>query len=155
MAQDFQKGLAATKRGDYATALRNFRPLAKQGELKAQFRLGQLHANGRGVPRDYAEAAKWYRRAANQNHAGAQDRLGRLYRRGRGVPRDTVQAYMWFSLSVSRWPVRARPKAPSIKKRNAMSKKMTRAQIVEAQRRVQERIVDASAEEINVPCPAR
>ena len=30
-AQDFEKGVAAHKRGDYATALREWRPLAEQG----------------------------------------------------------------------------------------------------------------------------
>ena len=30
-SQDFQKGLAAYESGDYATALREWKPLAKQG----------------------------------------------------------------------------------------------------------------------------
>ena len=39
-SQDFQKGLTAAKSGDYATALRKFKPLANQGNAAAQFNLG-------------------------------------------------------------------------------------------------------------------
>ena len=34
--------------------------LADQGDALAQFSLGFMYDNGRGVPQDYAEAVKWY-----------------------------------------------------------------------------------------------
>ena len=34
--------------GDYATALKHWRPLAKQGHAKAQYNLGTMHEHGRG-----------------------------------------------------------------------------------------------------------
>ena len=37
---DFQKGTAAYNSGDYATALRIWKPLAKQGNAYAQYWLG-------------------------------------------------------------------------------------------------------------------
>ena len=37
---DFQAGLDAYKSGDYATALKEWRPLAEQGDASAQFALG-------------------------------------------------------------------------------------------------------------------
>ncbi len=52
---DFQAGFAAHNRGDYATALREFRPLAEQGDVDAQFNLGLMYSKGQGVPQDYAE----------------------------------------------------------------------------------------------------
>ena len=55
----FDEGLAAYDRGDYATALREWRPLGEQGNAAAQFFLGLIYDNGQGVPHDYAEAAKW------------------------------------------------------------------------------------------------
>ena len=61
---DFGKGLAAAERGDYVTALREWRPLAEQGHAKAQFNLGVMYKKGMGVAQDYSQAAKWYRRAA-------------------------------------------------------------------------------------------
>ncbi|MCZ6609182.1 MAG: sel1 repeat family protein, partial [Alphaproteobacteria bacterium] len=41
-AQDHQKGVAAYKRGDYATALKEWRPLAEQGHANAQDNLGLM-----------------------------------------------------------------------------------------------------------------
>ena len=55
----FDEGLAALKRDDYATALREFRPLAEQGNAKAQYSLGLMYFASTGVPQDLAEAVKW------------------------------------------------------------------------------------------------
>ncbi len=44
--QDGQKGMQAYNRGDYATALREWRPLAERGDIAAQFKLGLMYANG-------------------------------------------------------------------------------------------------------------
>ena len=60
-------GLAAYQRGDYATALREFRPLAEQGDAKVQGLLGNMYFFGRGVPQDDAEAARWYARDADRH----------------------------------------------------------------------------------------
>jgi TPR repeat protein len=76
VAQDFQKGLAAAKAGDYATALQEWTPLAEAGDAKAQNKLGVMYDNGLGVPQDYLEALKWFRMAAEQGHADAQHSLG-------------------------------------------------------------------------------
>ena len=40
----FAEGVAAHLRGDYATALREFRPLAEQGNAKAQLALGIMYS---------------------------------------------------------------------------------------------------------------
>lgn len=63
---DFDAGMAAYKSGDYATALRELRPLAEQGNAEAQRHLGHLYLKGLGVPQDYKEAIRWYSRAAEQ-----------------------------------------------------------------------------------------
>ena len=55
---DFQKGLDAYKRFDYATALREWEPLAKQGDASAQFNLGLMYRYGRGVPWNFKTAVK-------------------------------------------------------------------------------------------------
>ena len=64
--------------GDFAAALHAVRPLAEQGDADAQYFLGKLYENGRGVRQNYAEAAKWYRKAAEQSHAEAKKRLTKL-----------------------------------------------------------------------------
>ncbi len=124
----FDEGLAAYDRGDYATALREWRPLGEQGHADAQFFIGFIYDNGQGVAHDYALAAKWYRRAAEQGHADAQNNLGFMYDRGRGVWRDYVQAYVWYNLAAARSNDTAR------RNRDIIAEKMTPAQIAEAQR---------------------
>ncbi len=92
----FAEGVAAYKRGDYATALREFRPLAEQGAATAQFNLGIMYDKGWGVPQDYAEAVRWYRRATKQGFARAQHDLGVMYDKGEGVPQDYAEAVRWY-----------------------------------------------------------
>ena len=72
------------------------RRAAEQGDARAQFNLGEMYDQGRGVKQDYAEAAKWYARAANQGNAEAQFSLGWMYVVGRGVARDEAEAVRWY-----------------------------------------------------------
>ncbi len=63
---DFQAGLAAYDQGVYATAFKEFLPLAEQGDVKAQVNMGILYEKGQGVPQDFQEAFRWYYLAAAQ-----------------------------------------------------------------------------------------
>ena len=140
---DYQDGLAAYWRGDYATALQEFKPLAEQGDARAQFRLGVMYFKGQGVPRDYAEAVKWFRKAAEQGEATtlegrgtiamAQHSLGLMYEKGLGVPQNSVLAHMWVNLAASRFAPGS-DRDTAVKNREAVAAKMTPAQIAEAQR---------------------
>jgi len=76
---------------DYA-----IRSAAEQGDAKAQFTLGEMYDQGRGVEQDYAEAAKWYQKSAKQGNADAQYSLGWMYAVGRGVTRDDAEAVKWY-----------------------------------------------------------
>ncbi len=96
---DFKAGADAYQRGDYATALREWQPLAEQGQALAQYNLGLLYANGKGVSKDDAQAQQWYEKAAAQGHADAQVNLGILYDYGRGVAQDYKKAVYWYRLS--------------------------------------------------------
>ena len=75
---DYKKGYAAYQSGDYATALREWTPLAKQGDAVAQYNLGNMYRLGQGVPKDDKTAVKWYRLAAEQGYARAQYNLGSM-----------------------------------------------------------------------------
>ena len=75
---DFQKGNTAYKSGDYATALREWEPLAKQGDAGIQSLVGSMYNEGKGVPQDYATAVKWFRLAAEQGDADAQTNLNNI-----------------------------------------------------------------------------
>ncbi len=52
----WDEAAAAYLSGDYGTAIREFRPLAEQGDAGAQYKLGVMYDKGRGVPRNPAEA---------------------------------------------------------------------------------------------------
>ena len=49
-AGPFEDGVAAYQRGDYATAMQLFRPLAEGGDARAQTTLGLLYYYGYGAP---------------------------------------------------------------------------------------------------------
>ena len=73
---DWDDNWAAYERGDYATALREWRPLAEQSDAGAQNDLGVMYDTGWGIPENDAEAVKWYRKAAERGHAQAQYDVG-------------------------------------------------------------------------------
>jgi len=98
---DWVEALAAYQRGDYAMALREWRPLAEQGNATAQFNLGNMYIIGLGVPLDYA------------------------------------QAHMWYNLATSRYPPSG-DRDTAVKNRDLLAKKMTPAQISEAQKLARE-----------------
>ena len=104
---DLQKGLAAYESGDYATALREWTPLAKQGDAYAQSSLGWMYQNGQGVPQNYKTAVKWYRLAAEQGDAYAQYSLGVMYDRGQGVSQHYKTAVKWWRLAAAQGYARA------------------------------------------------
>jgi len=164
IAGPFEDASAAYNSQDYATAYRLFRTLADSGNVYAQGAIGVMYAKGQGVPRNDAEAVKWYRlaadggnaesqlalarmyetgrgvsqsdveaatwyrRAADQGESWAQTNLGVKYARGQGVPQDYVAAYMWFDLSA------AQGDQVAVSNRDAAARRMTAAQIAEAQK---------------------
>ena len=103
----FDEGVAAYDRGDFATALREWRLLAERGHAESQRNLGAMYAGGRGVPQNNAEAGKWYRLAAEQEYALAHATLEGMYVKGRGVPENDVEAVKWYRLAAEQGEVSA------------------------------------------------
>jgi len=81
---------------------------------------------------DHATAARLLRPLADKGVAYAQTLLGFMYANGEGVPQDYVRAYMWFNLSA------AQGNPPAAKDRDDIAKRMTHAQIAEAQKLARE-----------------
>lgn len=74
---DAQAGYEAWERGDFATAIKNWRPLAISGDAEAQYNMGQAYRLGRGVPAvDLKQAEDWFRRAAIQGNPKAKAAYG-------------------------------------------------------------------------------
>jgi hypothetical protein len=92
-AADGVAGVQAYEKGDYATALREFLPLAEAGQTSAEAAVGQMYFEGKGVKPDLKEAARWLEPAATKGNARAQYYLGKLYLSGEGVAgADPVKA---------------------------------------------------------------
>lgn len=124
---DFQAGADAYARRDYATALREWTPLAERGDAEAQRSLGEMYRRGTGVRQDYKTAAWWFRLAAEQGNTIAQVKLGAMYSTGDGVPKDQVYAYMWWSIAASSLD------RDAIKNRDRMAGRLSKAQLEQAQ----------------------
>jgi TPR repeat protein len=129
---DFQKGLDAVYSGDYATALREWRDLAQQGDASAQYNLGNMYRIGLGVTQEYVEAAKWLRLAAEQGNTYAQLNLGVMYALGQGVAQNYITAHMWSNISGASGTENA------VDARDEIAKQMTPTQIAEAQKLARE-----------------
>ena len=98
-ADDLEAADEAYEKGDYQTALKIFKPLADKGDTRAQFSLGVMYAQGKGVKKNYTEAVKYYRLAAQQGNAGAQSNLGYMYEQGNGVLQNYNEAIKYYRLS--------------------------------------------------------
>lgn len=72
---------------------------AADGHDWAQYNLGHLYLNGRGVARDAAKAYELYRRAADQGHERAMNLVGRCTEEGWGTSRDPIAAAEWYRRS--------------------------------------------------------
>jgi cell division septation protein DedD len=100
---DVKAGVDAWSRGDYPAAIKEWRPLAINGDADAQFNLGQAYKLGRGVPVDFKLAEGWYRKAADQGHLQAEDNLGLiLFQNG-----DRPKAMPYIEKSANRGEPRA------------------------------------------------
>lgn len=97
-------GAAAHKCKDYAAALKEFRPLAEQGNADGRFNLGLMYANGQGVPQDYTMAPTWYLTSADHGYARAQYHLGVFYAHGVLVPKNLVIAYALYNAAAANDP---------------------------------------------------
>lgn len=91
---------AAFEAGDYETAYKLLKPLADQGDTKAQNHLGVHYFLGLGVAKDQRKAVEWYEKAAKQGDPDAQRNLGDMYMNGHGVQKDDFKAYMWYFAAV-------------------------------------------------------
>ena len=81
---DVKTGIDAYTRGDFATAVTIWRPLAIAGDADAQYNLGQAYRLGRGVPADPQMAESWFKQAADQGHERARNAYGlTLFQNGR------------------------------------------------------------------------
>lgn len=92
----YSEGLAAYQAKNYVRAVKEFIPLATQGNRDAQHLLGLMYYTGQGIPQNYKQALTWFQKAAAQGIADAQYVLGAMYYTAKGTSRDDKQAIAWF-----------------------------------------------------------
>jgi len=99
LEEQLDQAASFSKSGKYDEVLSIVKPLAEQGNAKAQSIMGDLHRLGKGLPRDDKKAVHWYRQSAEQDSAATQRVLGDMYFQGEGVPKDYVLAALWYKKS--------------------------------------------------------
>ncbi|MBY4678987.1 tetratricopeptide repeat protein [Marinobacterium arenosum] len=128
-AGELGKGTRAFEAGNYAAALDELQPLAKEGNPDAMNMVGQMYEHGWGLKKDIERAKQLYNQGAAQGHlasvnslralknkeyqvelkqvrpdaeagnASAQNRLGEMYEFGYGVERDAAEALRWYRMA--------------------------------------------------------
>jgi len=95
-AQSYGDGVAAYSLQNFERARQIWQKYAEDGNTEAQYRLGLLFEQGKGVAADDAEARRWYEKAANGGNSKAQMALANFFATGRGGNEDPYQAWVWF-----------------------------------------------------------
>ncbi len=73
-----------------------YKRAAEQGCAKAQYNLGRMYFEGKGVPQDYEKAYSLWRKAATQGCAQSQYNLGVGFDFGKGIAQDKLEAVRWY-----------------------------------------------------------
>jgi uncharacterized protein len=164
---DYQDGRDAFDRGDYSTAVKEFKMLAQKNDPRGQYALAVLYDLGEGVSQSSKEAVKLYRLAAEQGFADAQNNLGVAYDQGEGVGTDYKVAMKWYLLAAERgnrdapnnigvlhmigfgvprsflkahtwFTIAGAGDSEAIRNKNFLEKKLTSEQLAESKRRAEE-----------------
>ena len=85
----------AYRKGDYATALREFGTGEQGGPVSTYF-LALMYLRGEGVPRDESRGLKLLRTSADEGYSAAEYLLGQRYFYGHGVPKDKNKAMSYL-----------------------------------------------------------
>lgn len=131
----YDEAVKADELGLHAEAFRKFRQAADLGLPDAQYVLAQYLEKGLGQPRDEDAASHWYHVAASNGVTSAQMLLGARHSLGLDGPDDAVQAYFWYSLAAASGDRAAEAF------RNSTRRRLTPAQLQEAESRLAQSIV--------------
>ena len=107
IAAQFDDGVRALAKGDFAAARAVFGPLAKTDDGNAQFMLGVMSENGLGMAKDLTAAARWYLKAAAAGIASARYNIAVFYQLGKGVAPNPAEALRWHALAADQGHRRA------------------------------------------------
>ena len=98
-ADAYDEALTAMANGEYRSAYRDFKRLARKDHTRAQYQLGMLFLFGKGVGQDVEQGIDWLTRAAENGSYLAANELGQIYISGRGVAPNEQEAMKWLDLA--------------------------------------------------------
>lgn len=96
---DFASAEAAYHTGDYRRAYKGLKNLAQEQHGEAQYLLGLLYLQGRGVKEDIELGIDWLKQATENGSYPVAAELGQIYITGKGVERNEAEAAKWIELS--------------------------------------------------------
>ena len=99
LTSNYSLGVEAYTEGDFRRAFNAWSLGAYEGNTEAQYNLGVLYLEGRGIERNLEQARNWFLKAAEKNHVEAQYNLGHLSLSGMGVEKSVQVALHWWKLS--------------------------------------------------------
>lgn len=99
-AAGIEAGAKAVQAGDMPTAEKEFLPLAKERDPRAQFLLGfYVYGNPDSKLFDMNKAAPLLLDAAERGYTPAMIPLAGAYADGKGVPKSLTEAYRWLAIA--------------------------------------------------------
>lgn len=93
---DYSHGLQLLETGEYKEALKYLGKSAKEGSSQAQYTIGMMYLEGKGMKTNPEDAAYWFRKAAQNGHAPSQLQIGNCFAEGIGVQPDQRIAAEWY-----------------------------------------------------------
>jgi len=95
--EDFDRGETAFYEKDYEAAAKYVKRAAERGHPIAQYRLGGMYLDGKGVKASGRNAKEWLQKSADQGFAAAQFRLGWAHRHDvDGVEHDEIKSVQLY-----------------------------------------------------------
>ena len=94
---EWDAGLTARQRGDFAAAYREIRMEAEAGAADAQEALGQMLIHGQGTAKDESGGTDWLHRAAENGSVPGMVAFGTAALRGLGMPRNETLGIQWLT----------------------------------------------------------
>lgn len=89
-------GQEQLERGEYLGALKSLGKSAHDGNSEAQYLIGKIFLEGKGMKANPEDAAYWFRKAAQNGHAPSQLAIAHCFMDGIGVQQDSRIAAEWF-----------------------------------------------------------
>ena len=102
VADQLSDGTAAYHGRDYTTAFTLLRPLAEQGNARAENLVGLMYVNGLGVEADIETGIAWLDKAADQGDMNAERMLAALFIGDSRIASPGADAMSWLHKAADR-----------------------------------------------------